>query len=208
RTVCRPNGSLASQYSQRRQSATTGGVIRTSVDCARSTCPADDAGGATAPAAGASCAAAARACDALAAGARVPEVRGGASGCEPLRRRRAPPPPAASIAPMSMRAPGTRATCAPIASFARCGGSNCGNSSGDGNGNADGAGGCGLPADTSGLFAVGRSWSWPMFDSPGSVPRRVPVNSAGTSAAEDCTQLLLPATLRPLLQGSRLVGAQ
>src|SRR5690606_30454481 len=47
-----------------------------------------------------------------------------------------------------------------------------------------------------------------MLARPGSPPRRVPVHSGGTRLAEDCTQLLLPATLRPLLHGSRLVGAQ
>src|SRR5690606_9186548 len=93
-------------------------------------------------------------------------------------------------------------------SFARSGGSNCGSSSGDGNGNPVGAGGCGLPAETSGLVAAGRNCSWPSAVKPGSVPRTVPAHSPGTMVAELCTQLLDPATLRPLDEGSRLVGAQ
>ena len=42
----------------------------------------------------------------------------------------------------------------------------------------------------------------------GSVPLKVPIHSAGTRVALFCTQLLLPATLRPSDQGSRLRGPQ
>src|SRR5690606_1375708 len=140
--------------------------------------------------------------------AAAADAPGGASGCAPLRRNRSPPAAALSSAPMSMRGPGTRATSPPTGSFARSGGANCGSSSGDGNGKPGGADGCGLPAETSGLVAAGRNCSWPMPVKPGSVPRTVPAHSPGTMVAELCTQLLDPATLRPLDQGSRLVGAQ
>src|SRR3546814_156230 len=113
-----------------------------------------------------------------------------------------------SSAPMSTRAPGERTTSAPMAILARNGGSNRGSSSGDGNGKAGGVTGCGLPADTSGLAAAGRSWCWAMLANIGLPPLSVPVHSCGTSCADDCTQLLEPATLRPSVQGSRLCGPQ
>src|SRR3546814_9847661 len=47
-----------------------------------------------------------------------------------------------------------------------------------------------------------------MLANIGLLPLSVPVHSCGTSCAEDCTQLLEPATLRPSVQGSRLCGPQ
>src|SRR3546814_16849588 len=93
-----------------------------------------------------------------------------------------------------------------MAILARNGGSNRGSSSGDGNGKAGGVTGCGLPADTSGLAAAGRSWCWAMLAHIGLPPLSVPVHSCGTSCADDCTQLLEPATFRPSVQGSRRSG--
>src|SRR3546814_11297564 len=95
-----------------------------------------------------------------------------------------------------------------MAILARNGGSNCGSSSGDGNGKADGVTGCGLPADTSGLAAAGRSWRWVMLANIGLLPLSVPVHSCGTSWSEDCTQMLEPATLRHSLPGSGPCGPQ
>src|SRR5690606_11657151 len=54
----------------------------------------------------------------------------------------------------------------------------------------------------------GRSERCAMLVSCGSLPRTLPVHSEGTLPALDCTQLLLPATLRPLLHGARPSGAQ
>src|SRR5690606_10969208 len=134
----------------------------------------------------------------------------GTSGCAPLPRRGGEGVVAVvdSRAPMSMRAPGFRLTSAPTARRARSGGSKAGSSSGDGNGNALGVAGVAVPAETSGLPSRGRNERCAMLVSCGSLPRTVPVHSDGTLPALDCTQLLLPATLRPLLHGSRPSGAQ
>src|SRR3546814_13473359 len=95
-----------------------------------------------------------------------------------------------------------------MAILARNGGSNRGSSSGDGNGKAGGVTGCGWPADTSGLAAAGRSWCWAMLANIGLPPLSVPVRSCGTSCADDCTQVVEPATLRPSVQGPRLCRPQ
>src|SRR3546814_11014069 len=51
-------------------------------------------------------------------------------------------------------------------------------------------------------------WCWAMLANIGLPPLSVPVHSCGTSCADDCTQLLEPATFRPSVQGSRLCGPQ
>lgn len=90
----------------------------------------------------------------------------------------------------------------------RSGGSFDGRSSGDGNGNAAGEGGVLLPALMSGLPVAGRKLRWATLVNSGLAPRRVLVHSPGTRIAADCTQLLVPNTLRPDVHGSLLCGPQ
>ncbi len=143
------------------------------------------------------------------AGAVTAEVAcPGTSGCAPLTRVGARLA-ADSMAPMAMLVLLiARRCCAPMAIFARCGGRYCGISSGLGNGNAPGVCGALRPALSNGLPACNDRLRCPASTNPGLAPRTVPVHSAGTSVALLWTQLLLPATLRPALHGSRLGGPQ
>src|SRR3546814_15861450 len=93
-------------------------------------------------------------------------AEGGISGCAPFLGMGAALPLVLSSAPMSTRAPGELTTSAPMAILARNGGSNCGSSSGDGNGKADGVTGCRFPADTRGADAAGRRWLCAVLENP------------------------------------------
>src|SRR5690606_31628505 len=119
------------------------------------------------------------------------------------------PPPAGSSAPMEMLDCGlARATSPPMASLLRSGGSLLGTSSGPGKGKPDGDAGALVPAPINGLPEAGRRLRAAMSVKLGLVPRTVPVHSLGTRVADDCTQLLLPATRLPELHGSLPKGSQ